>query len=182
MISIPRREAVSFVRYGVRMRLGLVVVASVALAGCAASADFESETEDFIDMPTPPGNCSADTGAEPCPNPTADGGTGTSGNPVGGPCLEPDDCQAGAACVAPYEDGMVGEFSCTDQCIALEDEASWCLDAAACCEPGAICRRGLCVIDGSADSGSGDSGSGDSGSGDSDSGSGDSGGSSSTGV
>ena len=51
MISIPRREAVSFVRYGVRMRLGLVVVASVALAGCAASADFESETEDFIDMP-----------------------------------------------------------------------------------------------------------------------------------
>lgn len=155
-------------------------------AGCSMSdTAFDGETEDLIDMPTPPGNCSAGTGAEPCPN------GDSSGQPVGGPCLEPDDCQQGAACVAPFEGGEVGTFTCTDVCIPVRDESSWCLDSAACCDTTNLCIRGLCVVDDSATAGSSDgSDTGDSGSGGGDSGSGssgsssgsESGGSSSTGV
>jgi len=129
------------VRYGVGMRLGLMVVMSMALAsGCAlANSDAGADTDDFIDMDTPPGNCSAGTSAQPCPN--AD----SSGNPVGASCFDSDDCTSGTSCVAPYQAGEVGEFTCTDQCLPMLDENAWCFDASACCEPSAVCRRGLCV-------------------------------------
>ncbi|MEM7159669.1 MAG: hypothetical protein AAF799_42910 [Myxococcota bacterium] len=150
------------------MRLGLAVVAMMLVGGCGSSdSAFGADTEDFIDEPTPPGNCSAGTSAGPCPN-------DTGGNPAGSPCLEPDDCAAGVHCVAPYDDGEVGDFACSDQCIDLMDEQAWCLDAAACCTEGAICRRGLCVLeDGVDESGTAGSDSGDTGTGSgSDSGSG----------
>lgn len=152
------------------------MLVAVASAGCAASDAYQSDTEDFIDMPTPPGQCSAGTGAEPCPNATE---TSNPGQPAGGPCLEPDDCQAGLGCAAPYQDGELGEFTCRDQCIELDDQASWCLDGAACCDPTATCRRGLCVIDEVADASTGADGSSDGGTegSGSDTGSGSSGGS-----
>ena len=98
-------------------------------------------------MDNPPGNCSAETGAAPCPDPDS------SGNPEGGPCITSQHCAAGTSCVAPFEDGHVGDFTCTSQCIANEDQGAWCLDDTACCEVGAICTsRGLCVTpEGSAD-------------------------------
>lgn len=142
------------------MRLGLaVVLAAVAIAGCGGddAASFGSDTEDFIDVSTPPGNCSADTGAEPCPTP------GSSGSPEGGPCLQSSHCLDGGWCVAPFDDGEVGDFTCTSVCIDLDDETAWCLDDSACCAAGAVCSaRGLCIIpeSGLDDSGSGtDSGS-----------------------
>lgn len=173
------REPGRHLRYGVRMRLGWVVVAALA-SGCAASGADAGATDDFIDMDTPPGNCSATVGVDPCPAPD------TSGSPEGGPCRNTEDCVAGTSCVAPYVDGNVGDFVCSAQCIQLMDESAWCLDSSACCDESSSCSaRGLCVPGESLDdSGSSDgttdassSGSGASSSG----GSGGSGGSSGTG-
>ncbi|MEM9463419.1 MAG: hypothetical protein AAGF11_55265 [Myxococcota bacterium] len=127
------------------MQLGLwVALATAAIAGCGASDDaLGADTDDFIDVSTPPGNCSADTGAEPCPTPDS------SGSPEGGPCINSDNCLDGGTCVAPFDNGEVGDFTCTSQCIGLADETRWCLDDNACCglEIGAVCTaRGLCVI------------------------------------
>jgi hypothetical protein len=136
------------------MRLGLTIVAALA-CGCAAADDAGqgAETDDFIDMDTPPGNCSAGTGAMPCPDP------GTTGSPVGGPCLDSTDCAEGGWCVAPFNDGEVGDFTCVSECIPLMDESAWCLDASACCQEGAVCSaRGLCVEGGLDDSGTAGSG------------------------
>lgn len=145
------------------MRLGLTFVALLGLGGCSAYDDGASgsPTEDFIDMDTPPGNCSAGTGLMPCPDP------GDTGVPEGGACRESSDCANGNACTAPFVNGEVGEFTCTSQCIALDDESSWCLDATACCDPGAVCSaRGLCVAGGLDDSGTAsDTGSGTAGTG-----------------
>jgi hypothetical protein len=168
--SMRARECDRYLRYGVGMRLGLTIVAMLGLVGCGAFDDAGyADTEDFIDMDTPPGNCSAGTGAMPCPDPGE-----TTGVPVGGACLESNDCADGNVCTAPFVGGEVGEFTCTSQCIALGDEASWCLDAVACCDVGAVCSaRGLCVEGGLDDSGTGaDSGSGTAGTGTEGSGSG----------
>jgi hypothetical protein len=143
------RERSRHLRYGVGMRLGLMVAAVLA-SGCGAldSDTVSGDTDDFIDMDTPPGNCSAGTSAEPCPDP------GTSGSPEGGPCIDSQDCASGNACIAPFVGGEVGDFVCASQCIAQGDEAQWCLDASACCELGAVCSaRGLCMLGGLDDTG-----------------------------
>lgn len=156
--SMRARECDRHLRYGVGMRLGLTMVALLGLGGCAASElDAADGGDDFIDMDTPPTDCSAGTGAMPCPDPGE-----TTGVPVGGACLESNDCADGNVCTAPFVGGEVGEFTCTSQCIALDDEAFWCLDSTACCDLGAVCNaRGLCVEGGLDDSGTAaDSGSG----------------------
>lgn len=145
------------------MRLGLIIVASLGLLGCGAfDEDAGAATDDFIDMDTPPGNCSAGTGLAPCPDPGA-----STGIPEGGACRESSDCAPGNHCIAPFVDGDVGDFVCTAQCIALMDESAWCLDASACCDVGAVCSaRGLCVEGGLDGSGTtGDTGSGTAGDG-----------------
>jgi len=143
------------------------MVAVLGLLGCGAIEDAGASTDDFIDMDTPPGNCSAETGAAPCPDPGA-----STGVPEGGACLESNDCAAGTYCIAPFHDGEVGDFTCTAQCIPLMDELSWCLDASACCDVGAACNsRGLCIDGGLDDSGTAtDSGTGTEGTGTSSSG------------
>lgn len=137
------------------MRLGLTIVAVLLAGGCAAMDDAGSfDTDDFIDMDTPPGDCPQ---GQVC-----SGSSGTTGAPVGSPCFSSGQCVDEAACVAPFEDGMVGDFVCTNDCIGPMDEASWCLDPSACCDPTADCNaRGLCIPGALDDTGSGsDSGSG----------------------
>jgi hypothetical protein len=144
------------------MRLGLTIVALLGPLGCGVASDAGgAATDDFIDMDTPPGNCPG-TGPEECPDPGA-----STGIPEGGACRDSSDCAQGNHCIAPFVGGDVGDFVCTAQCIALEDESAWCLDASACCTVGAECSaRGLCVEGGLDDSGTaGDSGSGTAGSG-----------------
>jgi hypothetical protein len=128
------------------------MIVAVLASGCSADdgAANGDDADDFMDMDTPPGNCSAGTTAAPCPEP------GSSGSPEGGPCTEEVECAAGNACVAPFIDGEVGDFTCTSQCLALMDESAWCLGASACCDVGAVCSaRGLCVEGGLDDSGTG---------------------------
>ena len=66
-------------------------------------------------------------------------------------CNGANPCEAGF-CVAPYADNNRGEFTCVADCVAPGDEASWCFDAAACCDPEATCtERGYCVVPGDTD-------------------------------
>ena len=140
-----------------------MLLAALASVGCAVTQDSAADTDDFIDMDTPPGNCSAGTDANPCPDP------GTTGAGEGEACRESSDCANGNSCVAPFVAGEVGDFVCSSQCIALMDEAAWCLDATACCDPTAVCSaRGLCVegpLDDSGTAGESGSGTADDGSG-----------------
>ena len=78
------------------------MAALVLGVGCSAASELSADTEDFIDQDAPPGNCSAGTSAEPCPN--AD----STGTPVGGPCIDSDDCSSGTVCIAPF-DGEVAQ-------------------------------------------------------------------------
>lgn len=145
------------------MRLGLTIVLALGLLGCGDfSEDAGADTDDFIDMDTPPGNCSAGTGLDPCPDPGA-----STGIPEGGACRDSSDCAQDNHCIAPFVGGDVGDFVCTAQCIGLMDESAWCLDASACCDAGAVCSaRGLCVEGALDDSGTaGESGSGTTGEG-----------------
>jgi hypothetical protein len=158
-LAIDRRRAREwsrYLRYGVGMRLGLLVAAVLA-SGCGADDGAAGgDTDDYLDMDTPPGNCSAGTAAEPCPDP------GSSGVPEGEPCNSSQQCAVGNACVAPFVDGEAGQFVCAWQCVELGDESQWCLDASACCEPGAVCSaRGLCIAGGLDDSGTGSGTAGD---------------------
>jgi len=143
------------------MRLGLVIVAALGLLGCASDDAFggEGTTDDFIDMDTPPGNCSA--GSNPCPDPG-----GSTGVPEGGACIESSNCVEGTYCIAPFVDGEVGDFICTALCIPLMDESSWCADSSACCDIGAVCStRGLCIDGALDDTGTAESGTGTEGTG-----------------
>ncbi len=113
------------------MRWVLVWLSCVAGCGGKESA---LGGDDFIDEPVPPKGCDATTGADTdCRDQLIPDGD----------CLATDDCMGGW-CVAPF-DGDIGRFVCRETCIELNDEASWCLDAAACCDPAATCSsRGYC--------------------------------------
>jgi hypothetical protein len=51
--------------------------------------------------------------------------------------------------VAPYGNNVRGAFACVPECVGPMDEALWCFDDAACCDPNAHCTiRGYCVADG----------------------------------
>lgn len=136
------------------MRLGLTIVAVLLAGGCGSFAeDAGIDTDDFIDMDTPPGDCPQ---GQVC-----SGSSGTTGAPEGSPCLNSTQCADDAACVAPFTNGMVGDFVCTNECIGPMDEARWCLDPSACCGSADCNARGLCIPAALDDTGSGsDSGSG----------------------
>jgi hypothetical protein len=133
------------------MRLGLAVVLAIAtITGCGSADGLSVDTDDFIDVNTPPSNCSGTTG-NPCLDPDS------SGSPEGGPCANSDHCSPGTWCTAPFDGDHAGEFTCTAQCIELNDQAQWCLDSGVCCNPEAECSsRGLCLVpEPGADSGTG---------------------------
>lgn len=87
----------------------------------------------------------------------SEGGSGGAGTDA---CHGTTTCDAGF-CVAPYADNDRGPFACVDACVEAGDEARWCYDDDACCDPAASCTiRGYCVVEGSSSSSSsGDAGS-----------------------
>jgi hypothetical protein len=114
--------------------MGLGIVALTAQLGCGGSEFDTAGDGDYMDDDIPMGQC-GNTGC-------AD----TGGVPVGFPCGGSTECSGEAGCVAPFADGQAGDFVCIAQCIPNNDEASWCLDDAACCDETATCStRGLCV-------------------------------------
>ncbi len=181
------------------MRLNCWTLAWIASLGGFAMSACDDGGGDLVDeMPDdlPAGNCGvASGGQQECEtdgtsSATASaGGTTTTG--VSGECQSSADCLGNDVCVASWnaQTQTPGEAECSFSCIPNYDDAQWCSDDAACCDPEATCAgRGYCVLsnegaDSGSTSGSGDSGStsdGSSGSG-SGSSSSSSGGSSSTG-
>lgn len=66
-------------------------------------------------------------------------------------CARTSDCGADLFCVAPFDESLgpqgKGLNECVTQCVEIMDETRWCLDAAACCDPDAMCTdRGYCVF------------------------------------
>lgn len=90
--------------------------------------------DDYMDDQPPPGDCPG-TG---CPTP------GTAGSPVGGPCLDTQDCASDAICVAEF-DGEVQSFLCQEACVPLMDDTQWCADDQSCCEGARCSPRGFCL-------------------------------------
>lgn len=115
----------------------MVIGTAMALAGCSA-ADSAGGDGDYMDDDLPMGNCSAGSGGS-CPD--------TGNVPAGFPCGGTLECTGDLACVATFQEGEVGEFTCSAQCIPNDDEAWWCIDAGGCCDPTATCSpRGLCIV------------------------------------
>jgi hypothetical protein len=120
----------------------------VALAGCGD--DGGGASTGYMDD-IPPNGC--DT--EACPTSDTALGTGTtdtgSGEAGGGDaCNASQDCPVGTVCAASFDGDNRGPFACVSACIEAMDEASWCADAGACCNPDAACTdRGYCLEPGS---------------------------------
>jgi len=132
----------------------------VGLAGCRRCGD-DPDCDD-------PGECiaaegSTTTAADADASGGDDGSTtqdpaGSSGEGVTDPststgaapgqCQGNDDCAEGEFCVAPYADNVRGPFDCVSECVGPMDEAVWCYDDDACCDPQAHCTiRGYCEVD-----------------------------------
>ncbi|MGH1344023.1 MAG: hypothetical protein ACRBN8_20865 [Nannocystales bacterium] len=141
----------------------LAVFAGVLLGGCG---DAESDLSDEMPEDLPAGQSATDGETESASASSTTGSGANGGETTGGPapaCQSSDDCLGLNVCVAPWdpETQTAGEPDCAFACIPSYDEMQWCADAAACCDPEAICTaRGYCVPPqepGSADSSSGGS-------------------------
>jgi hypothetical protein len=120
------------------------------LAGCFAPADSEGDYG-YMDDDLPSGERCDTDGATGSSTDGCETGTTTGPPPdgsMGSPCDGSNQCNEGLICSAPF-DGERGTFACVPGCIEVMDEARWCADASACCDPGATCStRGYCMIEG----------------------------------
>lgn len=78
-------------------------------------------------------------------------------------CEVSSDCARGLLCVAPFDESLgpegKGLNECVMECVVIMDEARWCADAAACCDPEAECTdRGYCVFPGGSTGSTGSTG------------------------
>lgn len=136
---------------------GLGFAATFVISTSVACGDDSAGAGDYGYMPDqlPSGEeCETSGGAtDGCA--ASDTGPPSDGS-VGSPCESTEDCHVGLACSAPF-DGDRGDFACVDACIDIMDEARWCADASACCDPEATCTmRGYCVLSDDSTSTSGD--------------------------
>jgi hypothetical protein len=123
------------------------------LGGLLGCAEDSLSGDDFMDEDFPPWSCDSDTS---CTSSSA-----SEGDPAPA-CQSSTECSGGEICAADF-DGDIGTFSCQALCITTMDDAQWCADDSACCDPLAVCTRGLCIAggDGSTGESSSDSGSSD---------------------
>lgn len=120
-------------------------------AGCSESAD----RGDFMSESIPPGGPPPDTDADGGSGGSDDGtaGTGDTADAPGGDdrdqCRASDECGAPGRCGASFDGSRRAGLTCLGGCIDTMDDAMWCADDAACCDPNAVCQsRGYCVVDG----------------------------------
>jgi hypothetical protein len=121
--------------------------ACIVLLSCAACmagrADSAGADIDYMPEEVPSGEeCDTDaTPSEAC-RPETDAPPGAAGSPCDGSM----ECNDGLICAAPFDRGERGTYACVAACIGAMDEARWCADAGACCDPEAICTaRGYCI-------------------------------------
>jgi hypothetical protein len=129
----------------------------VGLAGCSQCGDDPCETSDCIAAEDSMTSASeADSSGTDGPTTAGSEGTGdssatdasTTTGEAPGQCQGNDDCADGEFCVAPYGNNVRGPFDCVSDCVGPMDEARWCYDDDACCDPQAHCTiRGYCEVD-----------------------------------
>jgi hypothetical protein len=74
------------------------------------------------------------------------GDTTETGDEGADECVSSEEC-GGGVCVAPFDEAR-GPYACEFVCVANLDDAIWCADDGACCDPGARCtNRGYCVVE-----------------------------------
>jgi hypothetical protein len=114
-------------------------------SGDAAGTAADDWVDPYMDDPQPP-ECQTSSG-DVCTTDTGDG--------IHPTCDGTLDCADAEVCAAIFN-GDIGTFVC-QSCLADQDEARWCFDDAACCNPDATCVRGLCLplLDGSSSGSSG---------------------------
>ncbi|MBC8067948.1 MAG: hypothetical protein IAG13_06400 [Deltaproteobacteria bacterium] len=130
-----------------RTHASWIVAVALLACGSAGKDGGDDFADDVMDEPLPP-KCE-DTDAASCE---------TTGASVP-ECTVSSDCSAGQVCGAAF-DGDIGVLRCEASCIDADDPQRWCSDASACCDAGASCVRGLCIVDDetSSESGSGATG------------------------
>ncbi len=119
---------------------------AAALVACSVGAD--DLTNPMPEPQEPPWSC-GDSGTDGCQTATGLVEQGTSDGPWDGDgaCMSSDDCPSGV-CIADFIDRERRPFECVATCIGIMDEAHWCADDAACCDPRARCsNRGYCIVD-----------------------------------
>lgn len=130
------------------MRLTYLLGLPLLAGACADAADQSGDS--FQDDDIPMGGCG--TSGTECPETGGSAGAAA----IGEPCDATNHCATGV-CAAPFDAGEIGELVCHSACIDYADEAMWCGDVAACCDPNATCSRGLCVMAQGADESTGES-------------------------
>jgi hypothetical protein len=131
---------------------------SSSSVSCSDSNDSASGADyGYMDDDIPSGErCATGTtagegSAEPCE-------TSSTGDPApgaaGSPCDRSLDCNDDLVCAAFFDRGERGVYACVEACIGVMDEARWCADASACCDPDAVCTaRGYCILPDTGDTG-----------------------------
>ena len=144
-------------------RATIFLLLAAGLSGCFAPV---GDLSDEMPEDLPAGSCE-DTDTDACASSSGTSGAGASSGgsssttaPVVDDCEATGSCLGGDACVAEWDAQAEsrGPFVCRFACVPLLDEASWCLDDAACCDASAQCTaRGYCIVPESADDESGSS-------------------------
>ncbi|MCA9707218.1 MAG: hypothetical protein KDK70_15300 [Myxococcales bacterium] len=140
-------------------RIGSSLLLALGLAACGddlpdppantQGADGTSTGSGALDSTTTSAESSTGDGTVTTTTTTTTHGGGTFGEVDD--CQLSGDCPGGQFCVAPFDESLgpegKGLNECVAECVGLMDEAKWCADAAACCDPAAECTdRGYCVL------------------------------------
>jgi hypothetical protein len=143
------------------MKKRVLIVWGLALSSSSVSC-FEAEDSagadyGYMDDDIPSGErCATGTsGGEGSTQPCE---TSSTGDPdpgaAGSPCDGSLDCNDDLVCAAFFDRGERGVYACVEACIGVMDEARWCADASACCDPDAVCTaRGYCISPDNGDTG-----------------------------
>ncbi|MBC8067947.1 MAG: hypothetical protein IAG13_06395 [Deltaproteobacteria bacterium] len=116
-------------------RITAIWVLGCVLVGQSGCAEDSASADDFMDEDFPPWSCDSDTSC------TSSGASEGAPAPA---CQSSNECSGGEICAADF-DGDIGSFSCQAVCIVTMDDAQWCADDSACCDPLAVCTRGYCL-------------------------------------
>jgi hypothetical protein len=154
------REPRTIARGRARVHAVATLLAIVATAACGddlPSNDSASSSGPWPTTSTSTTDGSTSTTGAIAPA-SSDEGASTTGSSTTGPstvgipdeCTLSSDCPDGELCVAPFDQSAgpegKGATECVTECVVIMDEDRWCADAAACCDPLAVCTdRGYCV-------------------------------------
>lgn len=157
MIDVARRAGAVARACGVAAWLGLGAAAcgddlpDAPMEGMSSSSSGTTGPGSLtIDPSTTSTGVATSSTDDEAGNTTTTTGSGPSTVGIPDECTQSAECLDGEVCVAPFDQEAgpegKGAYECVSECVGIMDEARWCADAAACCDPTAECTdRGYCV-------------------------------------